>query len=72
MDAKVSEKTGLDDAPGRLLGPDEVSQYLHLGRTRTYELMKRGEIPVLRLGRLLRCRQSDIDDWIARKLEESL
>jgi excisionase family DNA binding protein len=37
-----------------LLTVRDVEEELQLGRTRTYELLRSGELPVIRVGRLLR------------------
>ena len=36
------------------LTPDEVREYLHVSRNTVYELLRRNEIPHVRLGRLIR------------------
>lgn len=54
-----------------LLTPDQVAQRLGVGRTTVYELMGRGELPSLRIGRARRIPSSAVDAFIARKLEEA-
>jgi excisionase family DNA binding protein len=41
--------------------PDELWQWLGLGRTKTYELLRSGEIPSYRIGRI---RREDIEAWL--------
>jgi excisionase family DNA binding protein len=43
---------------------DELQQWLRLGRSKTYELIQRGEIPSYRIGRILRIRRQDVEVWI--------
>lgn len=62
------------DARGGVYGPAEeapllltvrdVEQQLQLGRTRTYELLRSGEIPVIRIGRVLRVPRDALLQWI--------
>ncbi len=37
-----------------LLNADEVSKTLKIGRSKTYEMMASGELPVVRIGRSVR------------------
>jgi len=49
----------------RLLTPSEVAKTLGVGRGKTYQLMKTGELPVIRIGRSVRCPAQALDAWIA-------
>lgn len=44
----------LDDFPGETLSVSQAGQVLGLGRDAAYAAVERGEIPVLRFGRLIR------------------
>lgn len=44
--------------------PDELWRWLGLGRTKTYELLRSGEIPSYRIGRIRRIRREDIEAWL--------
>jgi len=46
--------------------PDELWRWLGLGRTKTYELLRSGEIPSYKIGRVRRIRRQDIEAWLAR------
>jgi excisionase family DNA binding protein len=48
-----------------LLRPEEVANVLRIGRTRTFDLLGSGELPVLRIGRVVRVLKADLDRWIA-------
>jgi excisionase family DNA binding protein len=48
----------------RLLTADEVAQILNVSKSFAYQLMQRGEIPTLRLGRAVRCRRQDLFEWV--------
>jgi len=47
-----------------LLTVRDVEAELQLGRTRTYELLRSGEIPVIRVGRVLRVPRDALRRWI--------
>ncbi|HUY74674.1 MAG TPA: excisionase family DNA-binding protein [Candidatus Dormibacteraeota bacterium] len=44
-----------------LLRVGEVAQLLNLGRTRTFELIASGELPVVRIGRAVRVPRNELD-----------
>jgi len=52
------------------LKPEEVSQLLRCGRTKTYELLQSGEIASYRVGRNRIVRRSDVVAWLAEQREE--
>jgi putative molybdopterin biosynthesis protein len=45
----------------------EVQRVLGLGRTKTYDLVARGEIPAIRIGRVLRVNPEELDRWLETK-----
>ena len=47
-----------------LLTVRDVEAELQLGRTRTYELLRSGEVPVIRVGRVLRVPRDALRRWI--------
>jgi excisionase family DNA binding protein len=60
-----------DAGPGpqeRLLTVKEVAGMLAIGRTTVYELIARGEIPAVKIGRARRIPSSAIDRFIADRL----
>jgi excisionase family DNA binding protein len=50
-----------------LLKPAEVAQILQVSRAKAYELLKRGEMPVIRIGTLVRVRRSDLESYILER-----
>jgi excisionase family DNA binding protein len=50
-----------------LLTVRDVEAELQLGRTRTYELLRSGEIPIIRIGRVLRVPRDALQRWIDTK-----
>jgi excisionase family DNA binding protein len=51
--------------------PDELWRWLGLGRTKTYELLRSGEIPSYKIGRVRRIRRQDIEAWLERNRSHS-
>jgi len=47
-----------------LLTIDRARQILSIGRTKVYELINRGELPVVRIGRCVRIRSCDLEAFI--------
>jgi excisionase family DNA binding protein len=52
-----------------LLRAHEVARLLGIGRSKTYELIARGELPSLRIGRLVRVPRHALERWIADHTE---
>jgi len=47
-----------------LLRAEEVGHILGIGRWKVYELMTTGDLPAVRIGRLVRVPRSALDQWI--------
>jgi excisionase family DNA binding protein len=54
----------------RLLKPSEVAEILQVSKAFAYALLKRGEIPVVRIGNLVRVRREDLDEYIHGKAKQ--
>ena len=50
-----------------LLTVVEVAQILNISTSLVYRLIKSGELPAVRLGRALRVKSGDLEQYIARK-----
>ncbi len=50
-----------------LLRATEVASLLNLGRSKVYELMAAGELPVVRIGGIVRVPRSELETWIRSK-----
>jgi len=48
------------------LTADELVRWLEIGRTKTYEMLRSGEIPSYKIGRIRRIRRQDVDAWLER------
>jgi excisionase family DNA binding protein len=50
-----------------LLRVEEVAQLLGLGRTRTFQMVSAGQLPVVRIGRFVRIPRAALEEWIAER-----
>jgi len=50
-----------------LLTVKDLEAELQLGRTRTYELVRSGQLPVVRIGRSVRIPREALSCWIAEQ-----
>lgn len=48
-----------------VLTVEEVRRELGISRWMIYELIRRGELPVVHIGRLVRVPRAALEDWIA-------
>jgi excisionase family DNA binding protein len=53
----------------QILSPEEVAQYLGCGRTFAFKLLAHGDIPSFTIGRLRRVRRTDLERYIAERLD---
>ena len=51
-----------------VMSPEEVAEYLGLGRAYTYKLLITGEIPSFKIGRLRRARRVDVDAYLEEQV----
>ena len=54
-----------------LLTVPEVAKVLRIGRNLAYELVARGEIPSVRLGRVIRVPRSSLERWLEREAHQA-
>lgn len=50
-----------------LLTPKEAAHMLSIGRTTLYELLGQGKLPAIKIGRLQRIPQDELEAFIARQ-----
>ena len=55
--------------PLRLLTAEDLAEALRISRYRAYELLRDGELPAVRVGRLVRVREDDLAAFIERRRE---
>ena len=61
----MQTETRSDEA---LLTPEELADYLKCSRTYAYQILARGDIPSLKLGKLQRIRCQDAELYIEKKV----
>ena len=54
-----------------LMTVDELAEYLGVTRDTVYRKVKTGEIPSIRIGRLLRFPKKTIEDWLWQKTTQA-
>ena len=60
-------KASLRAAPPPLcVTPAEAAQQLHIGRTHMYRMLKKGEIPCVRVGRKILIPVKELEAWLNR------
>jgi|WetSurMetagenome_2_1015567.scaffolds.fasta_scaffold81633_2 prophage regulatory protein len=52
----------------KLLKPNEVAQILGVSRSFAYQLIKKGEIASIQMGRSVRVRPEDLDAFIQQRM----
>ncbi len=57
------------DTHEKLIAVEEAARILNLTEQYVYELMRRGEIPSVRIGKYRRIRQKDLESWISGRTE---
>ncbi len=55
----------------RLLKPAEVAEILQVSKAYAYVLMNRGEIPTVRIGKIVRVRLEDLEGYIKEKAAQN-
>ncbi|MCK4782874.1 MAG: helix-turn-helix domain-containing protein [Desulfobacteraceae bacterium] len=53
----------------RLLTARDIAYLMQISKSKAYDLMRSGEIPAVRIGRSIRVREEDIDQYIEDHLE---
>jgi len=54
------------------LRAEEVAKRLQISRAQAYMLIRRGQIPSIRLGRSVRVPEAALDAWIAEQLQDTM
>jgi prophage regulatory protein len=60
------------DQEHELMRPDEVADFLGLGRSKTYALIAAREIPVVTIGRSVRVPRAALREWVRERTESPL
>jgi excisionase family DNA binding protein len=54
-----------------LITVEEAAQMLHMGRTKLYDLIRYEGFPVVRFGKMVRIRPSDLQEWLEKREKEA-
>jgi len=54
-----------------LMRADEVARALGLGRSKAYELIASGQLPVVRVGRMVRVPRAALEDWVRKQTQQA-
>ena len=66
---KVSKKAVKSKS---IMNVREVAEYLRISEAKVYRLAKKGDIPVMRIGKAWRFRKDLLDQWIRKGIEASI
>lgn len=62
---------GQQPAAPLLLKPVHVAELLGISRSKVFALLSTGELPVVRLGRVVRVPRSELEDWVQARTAPS-
>lgn len=65
-----TRRTPVDLEPAMLLRAEEAARMLGLGRSKVFQMLAAGELPVVRIGRCVRIPRDELREWIKRKGQE--
>ncbi len=65
MMARVTRQTRFEDLPD-FLSVEEFRIYLGIGRSTAYDLLRRGEVPCVRFGRVIRVPRASIEQYVLK------
>jgi excisionase family DNA binding protein len=69
MGVSASKRKGWNEGtPEGLMTPEQVMAYLKCGRSHIFSLLRTGEIPSLKVGRLRRVRREDVERYVKERL----
>jgi excisionase family DNA binding protein len=55
-----------------LLRPEEAREILGLGRTKIYQLISSGQLPIVRIGGSVRIPMDELKEWIKQKRDHAV
>ena len=68
MQERITRMTRFEDLPD-YLSVEEIRVYLGLGRSTIYDLLRRGELPAVRFGRVIRIPRHSLAQYAAAEEE---
>lgn len=55
----------------KLLKPNEIADRLNVSKPQVYLMLRNGDLPIVRIGRCVRVRDIDLENYIQRNLERN-
>jgi len=55
----------------KLLKPSDIAERLNVSIPQVYAMIRNGDLPVVRIGRCVRVREIDVDNYILNQLEQN-
>jgi excisionase family DNA binding protein len=49
------------------LTPEEIADYLQVQPQTVWRMIRRGDLPAIRVGRVYRVQREDFDDWLKQR-----
>jgi excisionase family DNA binding protein len=69
MAVRTTKRSGSAESGSEtVLSPEQLAQYLGIGRTFAYQLLAKKRIPSFTIGKLRRVRKADVDRYIEERL----
>ena len=62
----------MSDSGALLLRPIEVAQELGISRTKAYEMLASGELPVVKIGTAVRVPKAALVEWIEKNTKKAV
>lgn len=50
-----------------MLTPEEIAEYLQVKPQTVWRMIRRGDLPAIRVGRVYRVQRQDFDDWLKQR-----
>ena len=69
---KSTRDTEALSAQIHLLKPAEVAAALSVSKSRVYSMLASGQLPVVRIGRSVRCPSQDLGAWIRSRIRSGV
>jgi excisionase family DNA binding protein len=67
MEYKISEVLESAEGPRRLMKMNEAADYLNCSKSHLWRMVKKEEVPFLRLGKLVRFEPDQLKKWAAEQ-----
>src|SRR5215211_2994497 len=64
---RIAKGEGMMNAEREWINMKELQDLLGIGHTKAYSLIASGEIPSVRIGRIIRINRRDLDRWLERQ-----